>query len=103
MVKKAIMQERNSQFDQEAVLHLLREEKEKNQLNFFFCEYKTASNKLTSSDKADNSDGSTSSSQTDNLDKGGIIGKRDSLLLLGENCKSIEPNESSEAKTHEEQ
>ena len=39
MVKKAIMQERNSQFDQEAALHLLSEEKEKNQLNLFFCEY----------------------------------------------------------------
>ena len=39
MVKKAIIAERNSQFDQAAVLHLLCEEKDKHQLNYFFREY----------------------------------------------------------------
>ena len=41
MVKKAIIAERNSQFNQVAVLHLLCEEKDKHQLNYFFHEYMT--------------------------------------------------------------
>ena len=36
MVKKAIIAERDSQFDQGAVLRLLHEEKQKNQLNLTF-------------------------------------------------------------------
>lgn len=39
MVKKAIAQERNSMFDQGAVLQLLEEEKKSHQLNFFFRQY----------------------------------------------------------------
>lgn len=39
MVKKAIAQERNSMFDQGAVLQLLQEEKDTHQLKFFFRQY----------------------------------------------------------------
>ena len=39
MVKRVIAQERNSHFDQGAVLQLLQEEKEKQQLKFFFRQY----------------------------------------------------------------
>jgi len=87
MVKKAIIQERKSQFDQEAVMHLLCEEKDKNQLNFFFREYKTASSKFTSSDEKDNSDGCTSSSQIDNSQEGNNLfpsGEQDSPISSGE-------------------
>ena len=99
MVKKAIIQERNSQFDQGAVLHLLREEKDKNQLNFFFREYKMASNKYTSSDEKDNSgnnDSSTSSSQRDNLrerDNTISSGEEGKSILLGEESKAIEKSD----------
>ena len=68
--------------------------KDKNQLNFFFREYKMASNKFTSSDEKDNSgnnDGSTSSSQRDNL------GERDSTISSGEEGKSILLGEESKA------
>lgn len=39
MVKRTIMKERSSLFDQGAVLQLLQEEKDKNELNFFFRQY----------------------------------------------------------------
>ena len=39
MVKRLIAQERNSHFDQGAVLQFLQEEKEKHQLKFFFRQY----------------------------------------------------------------
>ena len=68
MVKKAITQEQNSQFDQGAVLHLLNEESDKNQLNFYFREYKAAvkaENKCIASSKENNLK-STTSGEKDN-------------------------------------
>ena len=39
MVKKAITRERNSLFDQEAVLQLLQDEQARNGLKYLFCQY----------------------------------------------------------------